>query len=500
MNQSKISWRVNDRKMNYSKIYFTLILGVVLFMSSCKVGEKYKQPELPLPEEFTQEVLTKQLDSIPYASISWEDFFHDTTLIALIDSALKNNHDMQVALKNIDIAHRTLKQNRLEYLPSIDGNVASAHQQYRSENYYSNPSSNWYDQKGTTPPNSMYLQQSQFSSGLDFSWELDIWGKIANQKDELTAEFLNTQNIKNGIQTRLIADIAKGYFNLMMLDAQIEVAKRNVQLSDSTLHMVKLQFEAGEITALAVEQTESQRLDAASLVPELEKEIAVQENALRVLTGELDQDIRRSDYNQKLLSNEQAINLGAPIDIVRNRPDIRGAEFTLIAANARMNIKQSLRYPTLTLGGAFGVNSMLPKNWFEIPGSLFGNITGGLTAPIFQKGRLKAAYDVAKLEREKAEIELQKSVLQAVAEVSNAVVAVDKIDEQLDFAKKKVENSRSAVNSALMLFRSGYATYLEVITAQSNALKNELALVDAQQKQLYAYVSLYKALGGGWQK
>ncbi|VTP96930.1 Probable efflux pump outer membrane protein ttgC precursor [Sphingobacterium daejeonense] len=157
-----------------------------------------------------------------------------------------------------------------------------------------------------------------------------------------------------------------------------------------------------------------------------------------------------------------------------------------------------MRYPSLSLEGVFGVNSMLPKNWFSIPGSLLGGIGGSLTAPIFKNKTLKTEWEVAKLERDKAEIDFQKTVLEAVSEVSDAVVTVEKLREQLEFARLRVENSEKAVRNASLLFKGGYATYLEVITAQGNALDSDLALVELRQEHLESYVDLYRSLGGGW--
>lgn len=329
---------------------------------------------------------------------------------------------------------------------------------------------------------------------------MDVWGRIANEGDILKADWLNTQETRNAVQTKLIADIASGYFNLLKLDAQIEVAKRNLSLNDSTLRMIKLQFDAGEITALALQQTESQRLLAASMIPELEKDIVIQENALRILIGEMPNAIERADSLSNTLVNfdEQNISLGSPLEIIRRRPDIKAAEYDVIAANADMNIQQIMRYPQLSLSGVFGVNSMLPKNWFNIPGALLGGIAGELTTPIFKNKKLKNIYEVAKIDREKEELNFQRTVMEAVSEVSNTITTVDKQKEQLDLSNQRVANSQLAVKNALLLFKSGYATYLEVITAQSNALKSELDLLEIKQKQLNSYVSLYRALGGGW--
>lgn len=485
--------KFNLLKATIGSIFF------IFLIQSCKVGQQYARPETDLPEMFRGEAEVDYLtDTLNLGFIDWKDFFQDTILKNLIDSALINNIDMKTALLNIDIANRQVLQNRANFLPSVEASIANASRQWRSYEFSSSPSSKYYDQQGTDAPDNMYVQASQFGSEIGFSWELDIWGKIRNQQDQVVAEYLETHEARHAIQTNLIAQVAQAYFNLLMLDAKIEVAKRNVQLNDSTLHMIQLQYEAGEITALAIQQTESQRLLAASLVPELEQDIAIQENRLRILTGELPSEVNRGSGFENLLNDKPGVSLGSPLEIIRNRPDIRAAELDLIAANAYANVQQAMRYPSLTIGGVVGVNAMLPKNWFNIPGALLGGITGDLTAPIFQNRRLKTQHEVALLEREKSEISFQQTVLEAVGEVSNAVIMISKQQEQLEFARLRVENSQLAVKNANLLFRSDYASYLEVITAQSNALDSDLALVELRHQHLASYIDLYRSLGGGW--
>ena len=482
---------------NNTRIFITVLLFTFV-LSACKVGKKYERPELNLPENYRGADSLALTDS-SLAQIHWRDMFNDEDLVNLIDSALVNNYDMRIALKNMEIAERNLKINKLQYLPSVDLNLGTVNKQFRSADFYSSPSSKWYEEHGTQAPSSLYTYQSQFASGVEFSWELDIWGKIANAGDILKSEWLDSKEARHAIQTKLIADVASGYFNLLGLDAQIEVAKRNLQLNDSTMRMIQLQFDAGEITALAMQQTESQRLLAASLIPKLENEIVIQENSLRTLLGEMpDAILRRKKLNDSIINFSEDLSLGAPLGIIRNRPDIKRAEYDLIAANARMNIKQAMRYPQLSLSGVFGLNSMLPKNWFNIPGALLGGVVGELTTPIFRNKKLKNDYEVAKIEREKSELALQRQVMEAVGEIASTLTTVKKQEEQLDLSEKRVKNSQLAVKNASLLFKSGYATYLEVITAQSNALNSDLDLVSLQQKQLNAFIKLYRALGGGW--
>lgn len=486
------------KKISIMKLSIAGLFAAILLIQSCKVGQKYVQPELNVPESYRGDTLTYFGDTTSISKTTWKQFFHDPTLKTLIDSALAHNFDMKTALLNIEIANKELRRNKLDYLPQVDMVIAGANKQWRSKDFGSAASSKWYEHKGSKAPESMFTYLSQYGTEVGFNWEIDIWGKISNAKDQLLADYLNTQEAKNAVQTQVVASVAKGYFNLLMLDAKIEVAKRNVLLNDSTLQMIKLQYEAGEITSLAIQQTESQRLIAASLVPELERQIVIQENALRVLSGMMPDEIQRGTSFEHLFAENKDISLGAPLEIVRNRPDIRSAEFDLIAANAHANIQQAMRYPALTLGGSLGVNAMLPKNWFNIPGALLGGITGELTAPIFKSKTLKTKWEIAKIEREKTELALQQTVVEAVSEVSDAVITVEKLREQLDFARLRVENSAKAVRNANLLFKSGYATYLEVITAQGNALDSDLALVELRQSHLESYVDLYRSLGGGW--
>lgn len=476
-----------------------LVMVCSLLISSCKVGRDYVRPETGLTDTFRGASNTDGIDdTVNIADIPWSDFFTDSMLTMLIDSAIANNFDMRVALKNIEIANQSLRQSRAAFFPEMGSELAGTNHQWRSRDFYSSPSSGWYDRedRGTAPEN-LYMYQSQYFSSISVSWELDIWGKLRRQKEGALAEYLQTYEARKAIQTGLVAAIAEGYYNLLMLDAQLEVAERNLRLNDSTLQIVKLQRDAGEVSSLAIQQTESQMLVAASLIPQLEQEIAIQENALLALTGRMPDSVYRSsaltDWRM-----QDTYDAGVPLQLLANRPDVREMELALRAANAEVGVAQAYRYPTLTIDASGGLNAMLPQNWFNIPGALFGGIISGVTQPIFSGRRLKTQHEIAKLERDKAEISFQQTVMDAVHEVTNALLMIDKLNEQHDIAEQRVATAQLGVKNANLLFKSGEATYLEVITAQGNALNSELDLVSIKQEQLNAKVTLYKALGGGW--
>jgi len=474
-----------------------ILISGCLLLSSCKVGKDYVRPELPITDTF-RGGNNLSADSATIADIPWNDFFTDSMLMILIDSAITNNFDMQTALKNIEIANQSVRQSRAAFLPEIDAQLGGTNHQWRSRDFYSAPSSGWYDREGQDPPpETLYMYQSQYMSSVSLSWELDIWGKLRRQKEGALAEYLQTFEARKAIQTSLVSAIAEGYYNLLMLDAQLEVAERNLKLNDSTLQIVKLQRDAGEVSSLAIQQTQSQMLVAASLIPQLEQEIAIQENTLMALTGRMPDSVYRSSalMDWRMQSTYDA---GVPLQLLVNRPDVREAELALRAANAEVGVAQAYRYPSLTIEASGGLNAMLPQNWFNIPGALFGGLISGVTQPIFAGRKLKTQHEIAKLERDKAEISFQQTVMDAVHEVTNALVMIEKLNEQYAISEQRVATAQLGVKNANLLFKSGEATYLEVITAQSNALNSELDLVSIKQEQLNAKVALYRALGGGW--
>ena len=470
-----------------------------LLISSCKVGRDYVRPDAGLTDTFQGAGAGDgAADTVTIADIPWSAFFTDSMLTMLIDSAIANNFDMQAALKNIQIANQSVRQSRAAFLPEVGVELAGTNHQWRSRDFYSSPSSGWYEREGRgAPPEDLYMYQSQYFSNINMRWELDIWGKLRRQKESALAEYLQTFEARKAVQTSLVSAIAEGYYNLLTLDAQLEVARRNLRLTDSTLQIVRLQRDAGEVSSLAIQQTESQMLVAASLIPELEQKIAIQENALMALTGRMPGGVYRSsaltDWHM-----QETYDSGVPLQLLTNRPDVREAELALRAANAEVGVAQAYRYPSLTIQAEGGLNAMLPQNWFNVPGALFGGLISGVTQPIFSGRRLKTQHEIAKLERDKAEIGFQHTVMDAVHEVTNALVTLEKLNEQLAIAQKRVVTAQLGVKNANLLFKSGEATYLEVITAQGNALNSELDLVSVKQQQLNAKVTLYKALGGGW--
>jgi NodT family efflux transporter outer membrane factor (OMF) lipoprotein len=282
-----------------------------------------------------------------------------------------------------------------------------------------------------------------------------------------------------------------------MLDAQLEIAKQNVKLNDSTTNIIKLKYDAGQVTSLAIQQSEAQKLTAAQLVPLLEQNIAIQENALSVLTGSFPNGKRRSIVLSAIEVKNNA-SIGIPSSLVSRRPDVKSAELALKVANANVGITKADLYPSLKITAQGGVNSFETSSWFNIPASLFGTVAGGLTQPLFNNKRVRTQYNIAVAEREKAVLSFRQSVLVAVSEVADALVKVEKLQQQEAFLQERVKTLQQAIKNSNLLFKNGMAEYLEVITAQANLLQSELELANIKREQLSANTELYRALGGGW--
>ena len=468
--------------MKHLSKYFVL-LPLIIFWG-CKVSKDIETPQVPLPDSFRNATVA---DTLSIADIGWKQFFIEATLQKLIDSAIVNNYDMQYAIKNIEAAQLVLHQTKFANLPDLSLNVAAGVSRF---------SNNSLNGKSL----SQFLSQSHvedYTANIALSWEADIWGKIKNQKKISLAQFLQTAEARKAIQTSIVSNIAQSYYSLLMLDEQLRIAKKNVLLNDSTLQIIKLEYNAGQQTALAIQQADAQRLVAVQLIPKFEQEIAIQENALSILTGVLPSTIHRGiSLNTVAVPDNSAT--GIPAELLNRRPDVKSVELGIDIANAEVGIAKANMYPSLRITAQGGINSFKATNWFNVPASLFGIVAGGISQPILQKKQLKTQYDLAIVNREKAVINFRSAVLNAVGEVSDALVKIEKLREQQAIAATRVSTLHSAINNADQLFRNGMATYLEVITAQSNSLEGELELASLKQAQLSANIELYKSLGGGW--
>ena len=375
-----------------SRQYSVLLLFIV-FISSCSVGKNYQRPELELPDQFQAQSFA---DTSSIADIEWKKFFSDTTLQSLIEKGIASNQDLMLAMKNIDIAQQQVQQAKVLKLPELNLQITGQ---------YNHPSKNSLN--GLSANN--FLGKSHIENYLsivNLSWEVDVWGKIRRQKEATLARYLQTYEAAKAVQTQLVANIAQGYFNLLMLDKQLEIARKNLALNDTFLNATRLLKDAGVVNTLAIQQAESQRQSTALLIPLLEQDIALQENALKVLTGQLPGTVtRKRSLNEIPIADH--FSTGLPVSMVSRRPDVRANEMSLLAANAQLGVAQANMYPALNITAGGGWESFKSSNWFNVPNSLFGLAAGTIAQPIFPRRRLKTELEIAKLQREQAVIQFR---------------------------------------------------------------------------------------------
>jgi len=358
-------------------------------------------------------------------------------------------------------------------------------------NYDSNlsPNLNSKQQIPTTPT-------PDFFAGARSSWEVDLWGKLKNQKKAALARYLATQSGYRLIATELTAQIAANYYELLALDSELGIIKKNIALQESALEIVQIQKLGGRATELAVQQFIAQLAYTKALQYEVSQQITETENAIRLLTGSFNRAIPR-DTSIITLAEPRQLNTGIPTQLLLNRPDIRQAELELTALNADIRSARAAFFPSLTINAYGGYNAFRGALLFDPASAVYG-IVGGLTAPLLNRRRVKADYEYKVAEAKAALYDYQKTIIGGYQEVMNSLRGMDNFRRYYQFKQEEVTALNNAVSVSRDLYLVGRATYLEVITAQKNVLDAELQLAVTKKNIFLNEVSLYRALGGGW--
>jgi len=462
------------------KIGMILLAGTI--MTSCVVGKKYSRTELNAPEKFREEIaVTGDTVLLP-----WKSYYKDPLLVSLIEKALVKNNEVVIAMKSMEQLDLSYKQAKLGLLPTLDFD-AGASRSYQSKNSLNGSLSAQFIGKD-------YMDD--YNANLRMAWEVDIWGKATMQKRDAKAAYFAQKENLSALKTRIIVQVAQAYYNLLGLDEQLKIAEKNIELTSNTLTMTQLQYNSGSVSSLAVNQTEAQKKTAELLVPLAKMNIAIQENALQILCGEYPDRIERAG-NIDAAEISVEFSTGVPVSLLSRRPDVKASEYAVMSATAKTGLAKATMYPTLSLSPSVGINSFEFDNWFNFPGSVTKTIAANLAQPIFRKKALRTAYQVAVLEQEKAVVQFKQSFITAVGEVNDAMVRVKYADERIVLAKEKAASLEKATSDASLLYKSGMANYLEVITAQNSSLQNDLDVVTIKLEKLNAAINLYRALGGG---
>ncbi|MBY8963827.1 efflux transporter outer membrane subunit [Flavobacterium sp. D11R37] len=455
-----------------------LVAGAGLLMQSCFTAKTYKRPDVKAENLYRTEVVAQ--DSASLADISWENLFTDTVLQKHIKTGLRNNFDIRIAIQNITAAEAYLKQAKASYFPSLSGNATWTHQQLARNSQFGSFFNGAID-------------QYQLSGNL--SWEADIWGKIRSNKRAAAASYLQTIAANQAVKTQVITDIAATYYQLLSLDAQLEVAQQTLGNRNESVETIQALKEAGSVNEVGVKQTEAQKYATELIIADLKNSIVILENYMSLLLGEEPMAIERTTLAQQQLNPD--IKLGFSASLLRNRPDVIAAEYGLVNAFELTNVARSNFYPSLTLTASGGLQSIDLKEWFSA-NSLFANIVTGLAQPIFNQRQIRTQYEVSKAQQEQAYIEFEQALVNAGHEVSDALSNYENETLKLSIREKQVDALTKAADYSDELLEYGMVNYLEVLTAKDSALNSELNLLDNKYRQYLAIIDLYKALGGGW--
>ncbi len=459
-------------------IKYIVVLSSTLVLQSCFVAKNYEKPELDTDDLYRTEVVAQ--DTTSMADMSWEELFKDPILQNYIRKGLQNNFDIRIAMQNIVAAEANLKQRKAGYLPSL------------------NASGNWTHQEisGNSQFGAMFSNLDQYQLAANLSWEADIWGKIRSNKRAANAGYLQTIAANQAVKTQVITGIASMYYQLLALDSQLEIAQQTLENRNKSVETIQALKEAGQVTEVAVKQTEAQKFSTEIIVEDLKYNITILENSLSILLGETSQAIERSTFEQQELNPE--IKTGVPANLLSRRPDLIAAEYGLVNAFELVNVSRSQFYPSLTITATGGFQSLELKDLID-SGSLFATIVSGLTQPIFNQRQIRTQHEIAKSNQEKALIQFEKALKTAGKEVSDALANYENETNKIEIRTQQVDALKKASDYSEELLAYGLATYLEVLTAQDSALNSELGLIDNRYKQFNAIITLYRALGGGWE-
>ena len=457
-----------------------LVAFLPLLLQSCFTAKTYERPNVETENLYRTDNLPQ--DSVSFASVSYQDLFTDSYLKTYIQKGLENNLDIRIALQSIAAAEAYVKQGKAGYLPTINGAASATRTARTSENgqfgsFFTQPF-NQYETSGTA------------------SWEADIWGKIRSTKRASDASYLQTVAAHKAVKTSLVAQIATTYYQILALDKQIVVTEETIENRSKSLETISALKEAGQANQVGVDQTAAQLYSAQSQLLDLKNSLYQAENTLSILLSEEPQTYERSSLDEQSLANE--MQLGVPALLLRNRPDIIQAEYNLVNSFELTNVARSNFYPSITLSAQGGFQSLDLDNWID-SSSIFANLVGGLTQPIFNSRKIRTAYEVAQVQQEQSLLSFKKALLSAGKEVSEALYDYNISIEKEVFISKQVSALKRAESNSEELLNSGYLTYLDLLTARENSLNAELNLVNNKFSQLSATVELYRSLGGGWQ-
>jgi len=466
--------------MTRTRARAVVLLASMMSVCGCAVGPNYKRPKVDTPAVYrglTPEEAGKP-DTKSFAEQKWWDVFQDEQLKDLIRTALQQNYDLRRAGARILQARAALGITRADQFPTISADASALNERAARQKFI--PA----------------VETNTNRVGLDFNWELDFWGSFRRATEAARANFVASEWGRREIATELVANVASAYFRLRALDLQLEITRRTLASRQDSLRLTRILADGGSTSLLDVRQAEQLVFTAGSEVPSLEQQIEQQENFISVLLGNNPAPVPRG---RALTDQPHApiVPAGLPSSLLQRRPDIRQAEQQLIAANAQIGVARSLYFPQIALTANSGYQSSALTSLFTGPAG-FWTFGSTLAQPIFTAGKLRSNVRLAQAQQQEAVLSYQETIQGAFRDVSDGLIAYRKTQEFREQQQLLVNSAQDAARLSHMRYSGGVASYLEVLTNETNYFSAELNLVQAQLKELLALVELYRGLGGAW--
>jgi multidrug efflux system outer membrane protein len=470
--------------MNYRVIVVLIAIG---WMTGCMVGPNYHRPAVQVPQNFRSPdpLPTPQVES--FADLKWWEVFKDPDLQELVKTALQQNYDLRDAVVRVEAARANLGITRSDQFPQVG---ASGDLQFTRQS-----------RNGSFTLPSSFVKSQNRNFGDAFlnllSFEVDLWGRLRRATEAARANLLSTEENRKAVVTTLVSDVATGYFTIRELDSELEISKRTLDTRQTSLQLVQARQGGGVANLLDLRQSEQLVFTAAETIPALQQQIEQTENQISLLLGKNPGEVIRHDpFSEDMFPPE--VPIGLPSALLERRPDIRAAEQNLIAANAEIGVARAAYFPRLSLSGSLGGQSSQLSSLFSGPSSAWSFVPQ-ITQPIFTAGRLRSNVRLAKAQRESALVQYQRTIQTAFTEVSNALIAHQRVRESRVQQEALVVAIGDRKRLAYTRYVGGVDTQLNALDADRDLLQAELNLRQVKLNELLSVVQLYKALGGGWQ-
>ena len=449
--------------------------------AGCMMGPKYKRPTVDVPQEYRAPAPQPAVQASSLGNEQWWQVYQDPVLTQLIHTAIAQNYDVRIAAARVLEAQAQVGITRANQLPSANVGANVFSEQH--------------------PKVTNLLPAYEVNAGdlsLSVIWNLDFWGKYRRQTEAARAQLLATEWGQRAVISSLVANVATAYFQLRALDNQLEISKRTLASRQQSLQLTQTLESHGGASGLDVSQAEQLVYTASETIPDLERRIQQQENVLSVLLGENPQSIPRG----RTLTEQpvpQNVPAGLPSELLERRPDVHQVEENMVAANAQIGVAKASFFPSLSLTGLGGLESNVLHNFITQPSETWYGAFN-VSQPVFQGGALRSQLRLARANWQEATLSYQQAVQNALEQVSNSLVASQKDREYREQQELLTQAAQKTDQLSEVLYKNGGASYLQVLTSETNYFSAELNLVDAQLNERLALVQLYQSLGGGWQQ